>query len=64
MSKQMIKARIEDLEERLFHLKLCGHWTNNDYDFYYKAITEIRNLKKMLDNQEDTCYNKEKRKGE
>lgn len=50
MSKEMIKTRIEELEEQKFYLNLTGHWTGRDYDRYYEIMNEIRKLKKALDN--------------
>ena len=40
MSKNEIKARLEEVEEILFNIDMIDHWTREDNERYSKYIKE------------------------
>lgn len=51
MTREEIKARIEDLEERRFYMKMKDRWTREDFDWDMETFREIRRLEKMLEEE-------------
>ena len=49
MSKNEIKARIEEVEEILFNINMIDHWTREDSERYSKYIDEKFRLIKELE---------------
>lgn len=49
MSKNEIKARIEEVEEILFNIDMIDHWTREDSERYSKYIDEKFRLIKELE---------------
>ena len=48
MTREEIKARIEDLEERRFYLAMKDRWTRDDFTWDMETFREILRLEKML----------------
>lgn len=51
MTREEIKARIEDLEERRFYMAMKDRWTREDFDWDMETFREIRKLEKMLEEE-------------
>lgn len=48
MKKELIKERIEKIEEQRFYLSCKDHWNSSDYAKDDEMLKEIRELTKML----------------
>ena len=48
MTREEIKAKIEDLEERRFYLAMKDKWTRDDFTWDMETFREILRLEKML----------------
>ena len=51
MTREEIKARIEDLEERRFYLAMKDKWTRDDFTWDMETFREILRLEKMLEKE-------------
>lgn len=49
MSKEMMRAKIEELETRKFYNDMVDRWTARNYQIDRELTEEIKNLKNMLD---------------
>lgn len=49
MTKDKMRAELEDLKSRKFNLEMCDHWDFDDYERIGILNAEIRELERRLE---------------
>ena len=57
MTREEIIKKIDELDRDLFRLQMKDTWNGADYERERRLERQIRDYKKMLDNQQKFCYN-------
>lgn len=50
MSREEMKARVEELKDKKFLLAMKSHWTFNDYNLDTALFNEIMDLEEKIKN--------------
>lgn len=48
MKEKLLKEK-EDLEERLFYIKMVDRWTKEEYEYYDELTKKIKEIEKKLE---------------